>query len=321
MTAEEVRLQVPDDAEGTRLDRFLARAFETRTRSSLERLIRDGAVLVEGRPAPKPGMLLKPGMRLDVRFPPPPENRPRPEDIPLDVLHEDPHLLAVHKPAGMVVHPGHGRRSGTLVHALLGLGVPLAAAGGAQRPGIVHRLDKDTSGVLLIAKDDPTHRALSRAFARREIDKRYVALVWGHPQPAQGRIERGIGRSRNDPTRMAVSATRGRSRNALTVYETRRSFPGFSLLDIDLRTGRTHQIRVHLQSIHHPIVGDARYGGAGWRGVQDPVTRKLLREFGRLALHARELALLHPATGRRHRFRAPLPPEFARLIRHLEGKS
>ena len=312
-----VRLHVPAEAEGERLDRFLARHVPGRTRSALRRLIDDEAVTVDGQPARKAGLALERGMEIEVALPSPPPDRPLPESIPVRVLHEDDHLVLVAKPAGLVVHPGHGHPSGTLVNALLGRGTPLSAVGGPDRPGIVHRLDRDTSGVMVFAKDDATHLALAEAFARREVRKVYRAVVWGHPDPPEGTVDRSIGRSRTDRTKMT---TRGRQgRRAVTHYTTMESFPGFAYLRLDLHTGRTHQIRVHLQSIHHPVVGDRRYGGRAWRGVQDPLRRKALREFDRLALHAWRLTFRHPVTGKTVEARAPIPDELTHLIAVLRG--
>jgi len=225
----------------------------------------------------------------------------------------------VDKPAGLTVHPGHGCPEGTLVNGLLGRGVCLSSVGAPDRPGIVHRLDRGTSGLLVVAKTDAAHHALARAFAERTVRKRYVALVWGHPRPESGSIAREIGRSRRDPTKMAVGSTRGRKRRATTGYRTIEALRGFALLDVEPETGRTHQIRVHLESIHHPIVGDDRYGGRAWRGVQDPLKRRALRSFDRLALHAAELELPHPASGRTVRFRAPLPADLEQLLAVLRG--
>ena len=319
MTSSTVHLTVPDDAEGSRLDRFLSEQVQGRTRSFLQRLIREGLVQVDGRAAPKPGLGLRAGMRVEIEIPTSPPDRPMPEMIPVEVSHEDEHLLVVNKPAGLVVHPGHGRRTGTLVNALMGRATPLAPAGGRDRPGIVHRLDRETSGLLVVAKTDVVHLALSRSFARREVEKKYRALVWGHPDPPEGSVERRIGRSRADPTRMSVGVTRGRY--ALTRYRTVEPLPGFAMLEIDIETGRTHQIRVHLQSLHHPVVGDSRYGGRCWKAVQDPIRRKALREFIRLALHASELAFRHPVTEENLRFRAELPQEFRDLVSVLRNNS
>lgn len=314
-----VTLSAPAGSEGRRLDRFLSEHLADWSRSALRRLIDEGRVAVDGTAATKPGLGLKPGMSIRVELPPPPAASPVPQEIPLDVRYEDDDLLALVKPSGLVVHPGHGRRDGTLVNALLGRGTRLASIGAPDRPGIVHRLDRETSGLLVVAKSDAAHRGLARALAARQVAKRYVALVWGRPDPAAGRIERAIGRSRASPVKMATRGTRGRTRHALTIYRTTESFPGFALLDLQLRTGRTHQIRVHLQSIHHPIVGDERYGGRRWRGVQDPRRRNALRDFGRLALHAAELRFAHPVTGRTLHLRAELPPEFERLLDVLRG--
>lgn len=319
MSGERVSFTVPCGAEGSRLDRFLADQMRGQTRSALRRLILDGRVTIDGRAAAKPGLGLKPGMRVELDVPEAPPAGVLAEKIPIEIVHEDELLVVVNKPAGLVVHPGHGRRTGTLVGALLGLGVPLAAAGGAVRPGIVHRLDADTSGLLVVAKTDEAHRMLARAFAQRQVRKTYRALVWGHPSPVEGRIDRNIGRSRSNPTRMSVDAARGRS--AATVYRSVETLPGFSLLQLGLETGRTHQIRVHLQSIHHPVVGDTRYGGVQWKGVQDPVKRKALREFRRLALHASDLGFQHPRGGQEVVFHAPLPEDIERLLRVLRGST
>jgi 23S rRNA pseudouridine1911/1915/1917 synthase len=260
-------------------------------------------------------------MTIHVEVPAPPPDRPDAEEIPFDIVYQDDDLLVVDKPAGLTVHPGHGCPTGTLVNGLLGRGVRLASIGGPDRPGIVHRLDRDTSGLLVVAKTDSAHHGLSRAFAEREVNKRYRALVWGHPRPPEGVIEQDIGRSRINPTKMAVRSTRGRRRWARTAYSTLESVPGFSLLDVDLTTGRTHQIRVHLESIHHPIVGDERYGGRAWRGVQDPLKRKALREFRHLALHAAKLSFRHPVRGERMRFRSSLPQRIEDLLVVLRGPS
>jgi 23S rRNA pseudouridine1911/1915/1917 synthase len=318
MTAETVRLTVPPEAHGLRLDVFLAARIAGRSRSALRRLVDQGAVTVDGQPASKPGLALQRGMRLEVRLPEPPSDRLEPEEIPIEVVHEDRHLVVVVKPAGRITHPGHGARTGTLVHALLGRGTPLAPAGGVNRPGIVHRLDKDTSGLVVVAKTDPAHRGLIAAFSQRLIEKTYLALVWGRMEPDQGRVETPIGRSRSDPTKMSVRSPRGRP--AATRWRTVESIPGFSLLEIGLETGRTHQIRVHLQSLHHPIVGDTRYGGPAWKGIQDPVRRKALQGFRRLALHSAALAFEHPVTGEPLRFVAPLPDDFVALLRVLRGE-
>jgi 23S rRNA pseudouridine1911/1915/1917 synthase len=314
-TEQTLRLRVTAEAAGSRLDRYLVATLHGHTRSALRRLIVDGRVTLDGTAAAKPGVELTEGMTIEVRFPPAPSVRPRPEKIPLDILHEDDALMVIDKPAGLVVHPGYGRREGTLVNALLGRGTTLSPRGAPDRPGIVHRLDRETSGLLIVAKTEAAHAALSDGFSRREIHKRYEALVWGHPDPEEGLIENRIGRSRANPVKMAIGG-RG-SREALTRFATRERLTGFSLLRLYPETGRTHQIRVHLQGLHHPIVGDTRYGGRMWKGVQDPLKRNVLRGFERLALHASRLTFVHPATGREVTFRAALPPEFELLLQTL----
>ncbi len=320
MTEEALVFVVGDDDAGIRLDRFLTSRLTSHTRSMLGRMIRDGRVLIDERPAGKSGLGLKAGMTVRIRFPSPTRMGALPESIPISVLYEDDHLLVADKPAGIIVHAGAGQRSGTLVNALLGRGTPLAPAGGSERPGIVHRLDQGTSGALVVAKTDEAYHCLSKMFARREVEKRYRALVWGRPAPPEGEIERSIGRSRSNPTRMTISGTRGRRRPALTLYRTEESLQGFALLEVRPHTGRTHQIRVHLQSIHHAVVGDTRYGGRPWKGVQDPLKRKALREFDRLALHASDLRFAHPATGQTLSLHAPMPPDFESLLAVLRQR-
>jgi len=304
----------PDDA-GTRLDRFLASRMEAHTRSFLRKLILGGLVQVDGAVIKKAGHSLEQQTTVELSLPEEAPDSPRGEALPLDLVHEDDDLLVLDKAAGMVVHPGHGNRHGTVVNALLGAGIELASSGGPDRPGIVHRLDQGTSGLLIVAKNDPAYRALTAAFAARSVQKRYVALVWGHPDPPEGTVTRGIARSRVNRVKMTTSGSRGRS--AVSHFSTRETLPGFALLDVRPETGRTHQIRVHLQSIHHPIVGDARYGGRMWKGLQDPIKRMAVREFRHLALHAARLAFDHPSSGRRMRFEAPLPTSFEALLQVL----
>jgi 23S rRNA pseudouridine1911/1915/1917 synthase len=254
-------------------------------------------------------------MAIETVVPPPEPEALTGESIPIEVLFEDDDLAVIVKPAGLVVHPGHGSRTGTLVHALIGRGMRLAPAGGEARPGIVHRLDKDTSGIMVVAKTDEAHRKLAAMFAAREIQKTYRALVWGRPRPANGRIDQAIGRSRRDPTKMTVGAQRGR--DATTIYRTVEGLQSFALLDIDLVTGRTHQIRVHLAAKKHPVVGDTRYGGAPWKNLRDVPRRLAVLGFHRLALHARRLAFAHPLSGAPLAFEAPIPPDFDALVARL----
>ena len=307
------------EAAGQRLDRFLRDNLPDRSRSMLTRWIHDGRVTVDGLPATKPGVAIKAGSRIAVETPTARADTPQPQTLHIPILHQDDDIVVVDKPVNLVVHPGHGQPDGTLINGLLGLGVPLAPAGGTLRPGVVHRLDRDTSGVLVVAKTDRAHRALSQAFAERRVHKRYRTLVWGRPDPREGTIDRGIGRSRNNPTKMAVRGTRGIRRVARTHYKTVESLPGFALLEIDLETGRTHQIRVHLQSIRHPVVGDERYGGRAWRGIQDPLKRAAVRKFEGLALHAFELQFDHPVGGQPCTFCSSIPARFTRLLDVLRG--
>lgn len=316
-----LRFEARPDETALRLDRFLTARLPEWSRSALRRRIDDGEVRLNGRLARKPGEPVSSGDLVEVDLPDPrsPATAPEAQAIPIDVLYEDQDIVVVDKPAGLVVHPGHGCENGTLVNALLGLGIELAPAGGAVRPGIVHRLDRETSGVLVVAKSDLAYRGLTQAFARRAVRKTYRALVWGRPVPSEGTIDRPIGRSRVDRTRMSASSTSGR--RAVTHYRTSESYPGFAWLEIDLETGRTHQIRVHLQSIGHPVVGDERYGGRMWRGLQDPRRRNAIRDFARHALHAAVLEFAHPRTGIVVRGEAPLPSELAALLAVLRGTS
>jgi 23S rRNA pseudouridine1911/1915/1917 synthase len=314
MTPSTLRFEVDYHDDGARLDQFLTGRVSDLTRSALRRLIDQGHVTIDGVVPGKPGVGLRVGMNVHVHIPAPADDAPRGESIPLTSVFEDEHILVINKQAGLVVHPGSGCPDGTLVNALLGNDIQLAPAGGTDRPGIVHRLDRDTSGLLIVAKTDPAYHALRQAFALRTVRKQYLALVWGRPKASHGTIERAIGRSRGNATKMSVADTRGRARNALSTYRTVRELPGFTLLEVTPHTGRTHQIRVHVQSIGHPVVGDDRYGGRGWPGIQLAIKRNAVRDFKRLALHARRLAFEHPITGETLRLEAAVPPEFQALI-------
>ena len=312
MDEGEVLLTTGSGDEGARLDRFLVSRFPDVTRSVLRKWIDGERVFVDGRKPAKAGMPLAEGMEIRVLVPPATDHTPAGETIAVTVLYEDDHIILVNKPAGMVVHPAQAYPGGTLVNALLGRGTVLSGVGERGRPGIVHRLDRDTSGVMVVAKSDKSHHALATMFANREIDKTYHALVWGSPDPAEDEIRSPIGRSRQNPTRMAVGGIR--SRPAITRYRTVASFPGFSWLEIRLLTGRTHQARVHMNALNHPVVGDKVYGGVQWKGLQDPARRNLLKRFERHALHASVLAFNHPVTGERLSFAADLPAELTELL-------
>ena len=305
--------------EGVRLDHWLARHFPERTRSQLRRWIDVGRVQVDGAAPLKAGMPLRPGMEIAVEAMDAADDSaaPRPESIPLEVLFEDDDLIVIDKAPGMIVHPGHGQPEGSLVAALLGRGTPLPQTGAPLRPGIVHRLDQGTSGVIVVAKTDPAHHGLAEAFAQRQVRKRYLAITVGRPSLDEGTVERSIGRSRTHPLKMTVQGYRGTGRPAVSHYRIAEVMPGFALVEVRPETGRTHQIRVHLQSIGHPIVGDELYGGPVWKGVQDPLRRKAIRELTRVALHAAGLQFAHPLHGRMMRFSAPLPDDLESLLAAL----
>ena len=307
------RFQVPPEAAGERLDRYLAHLLGE-PRNQVQRWIHSGWVLLDGRPA-KPSATLAGGERLDAEPPPPPPSGIEPEAGELTLLQQDPSLIVVDKPAGLTVHPGAGRASGTLVHRLLARFPEIEGVGGPGRPGIVHRLDKDTSGALVVARTREAYRALQQAFSGRRVEKRYLAVVYGAPEPARGEIASPIGRH---PDRRKQMTVRADGRPALTRYRTVAAASGVALLEIDLATGRTHQIRVHLKSIHHPIVGDPIYGESRWKALPGPV-RSALRAFPRPALHAWRLAFEHPATGERIAFEAPVPEDLRELWRDVTG--
>ena len=303
-------LAVEDEHAGERLDRYLAEAVPGLSRSQAQRLIDDGHVVVAGRTA-RANLSLKAGDRIEVDAPEPAPASAEPEDIPLPVLYEDSDLLVVNKPAGMVVHPAAGHSSGTLVNALLHHVDDLSGIGGELRPGIVHRLDKGTSGVMVVAKHDRAHEALAAQFHDREVDKEYVALVWGLVQAGR-RIDLPIGRDLND--RQKMSARSRRARSAVTRITKARQLRGVTLCHVAIATGRTHQIRVHLSAIGHPVVGDATYGGVKARVAQD--LRSVLR-LDRPFLHASRLAFTHPGDGRAMSFEAPLPDDLQRVLDEL----
>jgi len=301
------RLVVPGERAGERLDRFLAGALADLSRARIQRLIADGHVTLGGTRCGKPSLRLRGGEELLVSVPPSPPVECVPEEAPLDVLYEDQDLAVVNKPAGMVVHPAPGHERGTLVNVLLGRVGGLSALGGPVRPGIVHRLDKDTSGILVVAKTDAAHARLADQMSRHAVDRRYRGIVWGRPPAEAGTVDAPVGRHPVHRKKMAVLAAGGR--RAVTRYRLLESFGGFSLLEFRLETGRTHQIRLHCAHMRCPIVGDHVYGrpravplgGAG-------KTRRLV--VSRYLLHAFRLGFVHPRTGERLVFETPDPPEF-----------
>jgi 23S rRNA pseudouridine1911/1915/1917 synthase len=301
-------LEVRED-EGGRLDRFVAARLGL-SRTRVQALVAEGRVTLDGR-AVRKSEPVEPGMVVRVVVPPAAPVEIRAEELPLDIVYEDEHILVVNKAAGMVVHPAPGHRSGTLVNALLWHAPDLAGVGGRLRPGIVHRLDRDTSGLLVVAKDDTAHRGLAGALKKRKVRRAYIAAAWGHLAESPLTIDVPIGRDRRDRARMAATP---HGRPATTRVRVRERWERADLLDVALETGRTHQIRVHLAHIGHPVVGDALYG-AGWERGMGGASRswalELARRTPRQFLHAAQLAFDHPVTGERMRFFAELPPDLA----------
>lgn len=320
------------DAAGLRLDQWLAGAVgEEMSRSRVQTLIRAGMVKVRGKTVTEPKHKLTGRETVEMRLPEPEPPEPQGEDIPLDILFEDDQLIVVNKQPGLVVHPGAGNWTGTLVNALIHhCGASLSGIGGVARPGVVHRLDKDTSGVMVAAKTDLAHRVLSEAFADHgrtgDLERAYLALVWGAPERTTGTIDAALGRSSNDRTRQAVvNETRSDARHAVTHFTVKERYgadvndPMASLVECRLETGRTHQIRVHMAHIGHPLIGDADYGGA-FRTKANRLpdeARALASAFPRQALHAALLAFRHPVSGKIVRFEAPMPNDMAALAAAL----
>ncbi len=311
---------VPQNTPPMRIDRLVAATIGTLSRSQARSLIEQGNVTVDGAVESSPSALARPDVRIAVRIPPPPPADPRPALLPLDIAYEDEHLIVINKPPGLVVHPAPGRRGDTLVDALLAhCGDRLSGIGGGTRPGIVHRLDRDTSGLLVAAKTDESHIRLAAAISAREVKRIYQAVCWGLPVPRTGRIERPIGRHPRHRTRMAVVAQGGRT--ADTHYRTRFDVGGkVSLLECRLGTGRTHQIRVHLASAGCPLIGDTLYCRARTPSASlGPALRTSLRAFPRQALHAHRLAFLHPVTGVPLRLTAAPPRDLGILLQTLQA--
>jgi 23S rRNA pseudouridine1911/1915/1917 synthase len=282
----------PEDV-GERLDRFVTRQLPEHSRAYLQQRIEQGQISVDGRAA-KPGYRLRAGDRITVSLPPPQPWGVLPEPIPLDILYEDVHLLVVNKAAGVVVHPSPGNASGTLVNALLAHCTHLSGIGGVERPGIVHRLDKDTSGAMVVAKDDVTHRGLARQFAERRVKKLYLAVVSGDIRHAEGVIDAAVGRHPVHRQKMSTQTRVGRQ--AVTEFRVLERFGLYTLVELRPRTGRTHQIRVHMAALGHPLLGDPTYGRYRKELERLPLAHQLAW-FRRQALHAWVLGFTHPATG------------------------
>lgn len=295
-----------------RLDAFLSERIEDWSRSRLQRLIDDGGVLVNGKPA-KASYKLREGDEIDVELADEPAAVFEPENIPLDIVFEDEFLAVVNKPAGMVVHPGAGVSTGTLANAVAWHFSQKPSADD-DRVGIVHRLDKDTSGLIIVAKDETTHEQLSAQFRRRTVYKSYVALVHGCTRDNVGTIDRPIGRDRRNRTKMAVTAN---GRTAISFWKVRRRFEKFTLLDVEIKTGRTHQIRVHLASMNHPVVGDETYNEGRDNTIANVEIRNAVQSLGRVFLHSEKLAFDHPKTGERLEFVCQVPEELAKFLKLL----
>ena len=314
--SEIIALRVAESDSGVRLDAYLAAHINDWSRARLQRLIESEDVLVNGKPA-KPSYKVSAGDEIEVELTSSPLASFTPEEIPLEIVFEDDHLVVINKPAGLVVHPAAGAPSGTLANALAYHFQHLSKHAGAIRPGIVHRLDKDTSGLLVVAKTESAHEDLADQFRAREIYKSYMALVYGVVKQQSGRVEQPIARDPRNRTRMAIVAG---GRGALSLYRVRRSYNSFTLLDVELKTGRTHQIRVHLSWLKHPVVGDELYSGGRENSVQDVKLRAEIRKLRRQFLHAEQLGFRHPKTGEQMKFTAPLPPELASLLGVLEAQ-
>jgi len=317
---------VPPDAARQRLDKLLAEAVADLSRSRLKALIEEGRVTVDGVVADDPGRKVGPGQVLTVEVPPAEDPEPKGEDIPLDVVHEDDDLIVIDKPAGLVVHPAAGNWTGTLVNALIHhCGDSLSGIGGVRRPGIVHRLDKDTTGLMVVAKTDQAHKSLSAQFADHgrtgALERGYLALVWGSPEPFRGTIDAPLGRSTTDRTKIAVLKHGGKE--AVTHYEVVERFPAnagrgavASLVECHLETGRTHQIRVHMAAAGHPLIGDQDYGRhflTKANKLPDELA-EAVRSFPRQALHAFLIAFEHPGTREISRFESELPQDMEELV-------
>lgn len=307
---ERHQFTVDPDSAGLRLDLYLAGLLPQHSRSQLQRIIKDGGAVIGGKPA-KPNSVLKAGSVVDVEIPDAAPATPVAQDLDLPVLFQDDDVIVVDKPAGMVVHPAAGHAEGTLVNALLFHADNLSGVGGELRPGIVHRLDRGTSGLIVVAKNDAAHRELARQFQDREVEKEYVALAWGEVHAGR-RIDLPMGR---DPVHREKMSTRARrSRTAVTRITAARDLRGVTLLHVAIATGRTHQIRVHLSAIGHPIVGDQTYGGVRHRM---PGALRAVERLERPFLHAARLVFTHPREGTRMEFTCPLPPDLQDVLNEL----
>lgn len=318
--AHEIEILVPPGKKRERLDVFLTHHIENATRNKVQQAIARGAVLLNGK-AVRPSHPVSPNDVIHITLPKPPPQQALPENIPLDIVYEDDDLLVVNKPAGMVTHPAFGNYSGTLVNALLFHCNHLSTINDATRPGIVHRLDKDTSGLMVVAKTDLAHAFLAKQFATRTITREYWALVWGTFKEQSGIIAASLGRSKSDRKKMAVVRE---GKHAVTEYEVIEKFSYLSFIKLRLQTGRTHQIRVHLAHIAHPVFGDPTYGGrqisaGGGSPKQKAEVQRLLKLINRQALHAKTLSFIHPSTKIMNHFDSPLPEDISKVLDFLKN--
>ena len=315
---EKIHLVVPPKQSRERIDVYLTHQIQNATRSKVRAAIDEGFVLVNGRRI-KASHPIAPGETIDITLPRPPRTDARPEDIPLDIVYEDDQLLIVNKQAGMVAHPAFSNYTGTLVNALLHHCNALSTVNSETRPGIVHRLDKDTTGLMVVAKNDSAHHFLAKQFSRRTIEREYWAIVWGSFEERKGTIEAALGRSKRDRKKVAVTAE---GKHAVTDYQVLKEFEYLSLVRLKLRTGRTHQIRVHLAHVGHPVFGDSTYGGRShvWGGLEGKKAQQafnLLKLIGRQALHAKTIGFVHPETKNQVKFDSELPADMQEVLSRL----
>ena len=315
---EKLRIVVPLKQSKERIDVYLTHQIQNVTRSKVRQAIDGGFVLVNGKRV-KPSHAVAPGEVIEITLPRPPRMEAQPQDIPLDILYEDDQLLIVNKPAAMVTHPAYGNFTGTLVNALLHHCKKLSGVNTELRPGIVHRLDKDTTGLMVIAKNDFAHHFLARQFSKRTVEREYWALVWGNFKQPNGTIEASLGRSKRDRKKVTVTTD---GKHAVTEYEVIKGFDFLSLVRLKLKTGRTHQIRVHLAHIGHPVFGDPSYGGrsATWGGLEGKKAQRaenLLKLIIRQALHAKTIGFVHPVTKELTKFDSELPQDMKEVLARL----